>query len=53
LEYDDVVYGSSTIVRYLEKFHGVFVSELELNDRLSTVIEEEIIEEEVRHGVSG
>jgi hypothetical protein len=53
LKDEDLVYGTSTFRRYLEKFHGVVISDRELNERLNEVIKEEILDEEVRHGVSG
>ena len=53
LKNDDVVYGTSTFLRYLAKYHGVIISRKELDDRLSGVIKEEIEEEEVEHGIAG
>jgi hypothetical protein len=50
---EDVVYGTRTFSRYLVKFHGVVISDHELNERLNEVMKEEIEDEEVRHGVSG
>jgi hypothetical protein len=53
LKEDDVIYGTSTIRRYLLKFHRVVISDPELNERLNEVVKGEIEEEEVDHGVSG
>ena len=47
---EEIVYGTSTIRRYLKKFYGVVISDHELNEKLNEVIKEEIKEEE-NHGV--
>jgi hypothetical protein len=49
LEDKDIVYGTSTIRKYLKKFHGVEISDADLNDRLTKIILEEIEEAEVNH----
>ena len=49
---EDVIYGTSTFRRYLKKFHGLVVSDHELNERLEEVLKEEAEEMEVSHGVS-
>lgn len=53
LKDEDVIYGTSTFRRYLVKFHGVVISDHELNKRLDEVIKEEIEEKEEKHGISG
>ena len=45
LKDEDVIYGTSTIRRYLKKFHGVMISDHELNQKLIEIIEDEIREE--------
>jgi NADPH-dependent 7-cyano-7-deazaguanine reductase QueF len=53
VNYKEVLYGTSTLKRYLKKFHDVEISSEDLNKRLEEVIFEEIDEEEVQHGISG
>ncbi len=47
LEDEDIIYGTSTIRKYLKKFHGVEISDADLNDRFTEMILEEIEEAEV------
>jgi len=49
----EIIYGTGTIRRYLKKFHGLDISNEDLNKRLEEVILEEIEEEEAKHGISG
>lgn len=49
LEGEDIIYGTTTIRKYLKKFHGVEISGADLNDRFTKMILEEIEEAEVNH----
>ena len=53
VNYKEVLFGTSTLRRYLKKFHEVEISSKDLNKRLEEVILEEIEEEEAKHGISG
>jgi hypothetical protein len=45
----DIIYCTGTIRGYLKKFHGVEISNKELNGKLTEVILEEIEEEEKKN----